>query len=249
MPKNKRLRMFAGPNGSGKTTLFKEFCKNYEPGYFVNADEFEKQLQTSGLLDISEVGVKASPKDLLVFSKTKEAISLKTKAENEGHKINLEIKENFMVDAAKDTHSYEAAYAAAFIRWLLLKNDQSFSCETVMSHVSKIVELKKAKSKDYKTYLYFVCIDNPDINVDRVKNREMSGGHNVDEGKIRDRYPNALKNLYPAIKLSDRTYLFDNSGKKLILIAEIFKGALQMKVSNPPMWFRNHVLPNYTLTS
>ncbi len=42
-----RLRVFAGPNGSGKTTLFKAFTKRYDPGYFINADEYEQQL-TSG---------------------------------------------------------------------------------------------------------------------------------------------------------------------------------------------------------
>lgn len=42
MQENKRMRIFAGPNGSGKSTLFSEFKKNYDPGYFVNADELEK---------------------------------------------------------------------------------------------------------------------------------------------------------------------------------------------------------------
>ena len=42
MRKNKRLRVFAGPNGSGKSTLFEEFKKHFDPGYFINADEFEK---------------------------------------------------------------------------------------------------------------------------------------------------------------------------------------------------------------
>ncbi len=42
MQENKRIRIFAGPNGSGKSTLFSEFKKNYNPGYFVNADELEK---------------------------------------------------------------------------------------------------------------------------------------------------------------------------------------------------------------
>jgi predicted ABC-type ATPase len=49
MPKDKRLRVFAGPNGSGKSTLFNEFKTQYNPGYFINADELEKLLLEYGI--------------------------------------------------------------------------------------------------------------------------------------------------------------------------------------------------------
>ena len=61
----------------------------------------------------------------------------------------------------------------------------SFSFETVMSHPSKIKELKKAKEKGYRIYLYFVCTDDAEINVNRVANRIEKGGHPVDVYKIR----------------------------------------------------------------
>lgn len=193
------------------------------------------------------IGINATRKHLEVFSKTKEAKSLCAKADVEGHVIDIEIKENYIVDKAKDTHSYEAAYAASLIRWLLFKNGKSFSFETVMSHVSKIGELKKAKEKNYKTYLYFVCTDDPQINVSRVANRIDKGGHPVNTDKIKSRYLKTLKNLLPAIKLANRFYLFDNSGKELKLIAEGYNGALQLKVSTPPQWFIDFVLPHYQL--
>lgn len=41
---NKKIRVFAGPNGSGKSPLFSEFSKNYNTGFFINADELEKKL-------------------------------------------------------------------------------------------------------------------------------------------------------------------------------------------------------------
>ena len=121
MQNNKRVRIFAGPNGSGKSTLFKEFEKKYNPGFFINADELENQLSSSGLINLSNIGVKATDKDLVLFQKTNEAKSLLKKAVNEGGCINLKIKENFIVDIAKDIHSYEASFAAAFIRHLLIK--------------------------------------------------------------------------------------------------------------------------------
>ena len=245
MQKNKRLRVFAGPNGSGKSTLFNEFKKNYNPGYFINADELEKLLNTIGLIDLQPMGIKALPKDLKLFYKTKEAKTLLVKSADENHVIDITINENFIVDKTKETHSYEASFAAAFIRWLLYKNMISFSFETVMSHPSKIKELKKAKEKGYRVYLYFVCTDDAEINVNRVANRIEKGGHPVDVYKIRSRYEKTLNNLYPAIETSDRVYLFDNSGKRMELIAEIFNGALQLKVNTPPRWFIEYILPHY----
>ena len=63
MQGKKRLRVFAGPNGSGKSTLFNVFKKNFNPGYFVNADELEKLLNNSGLIDLSAFDISARPKD------------------------------------------------------------------------------------------------------------------------------------------------------------------------------------------
>ena len=246
MQNKKRLRVFAGPNGSGKSTLFDAFKKRYDPGFLVNADELEKQLNSRGLIDLIPIGIKATQKDLEAFSKTSEAKSLLTRATGEGNIIDIEIKENFIVDRTKETHSYEASFAASFIRWLLYKKNKSFSFETVMSHPSKIEEIKRAQKIGYRTYLYFVCTDDPEINVDRVANRVQMGGHAVKVDKIRSRYSLTLKNLFPAIKSVNRAYLFDNSSKKLNLIAEVFEGSMQLKVKTLPRWFKDSLLPYYT---
>jgi ABC-type cobalamin/Fe3+-siderophores transport system ATPase subunit len=52
---SKRMRVFAGPNGSGKTTIFKGMLANekIQLGAYVNADEIEKALLETGLLDFS----------------------------------------------------------------------------------------------------------------------------------------------------------------------------------------------------
>lgn len=245
MQKDKRLRIFCGPNGSGKSTLFNRFKMNYNPGYFINADELEKHLNSSGLIDLQPIGIKATSRDLMIFSKTKEAKSLIGKANAEGHIIDIGINENFIVDKAKDTHSYEASFVAAFIRQLLYKNNSSFSFETVMSHPSKITEIRNANKNGYKIYLYFICTDDIEININRVANRVEQGGHAVNKNKISSRYEKTLENLYDAVKLSNRVYLFDNSGKNMELIAEIFEGALQLKVNDLPKWFVEYVLPHY----
>jgi hypothetical protein len=55
------------------------------------------------------------------------------------------VSENCIVDKSKETHSYEASFVAAFIRSILFKSGKSFSYETVMSHSSKVKELKAAQ--------------------------------------------------------------------------------------------------------
>ncbi len=245
MSNNKKIRIFAGPNGSGKSTLFKEFSKNYNTGFFINADEIETKLKSSGLIDLKEMGLVASQVDLENFKSLDSSKSLYRKAETEGHKINILIKQNFIVDASKETHSYEGAFVASFIRDLLIKQNKSFSFETVMSHSSKINEINTIVKKGYDAYLYFVCIDSPEVNISRVNNRVDKGGHNVSEDKVLNRYYRALEMVHLVLPLCYRAYLFDNSGKTQELIAEVYKGAMMLKTDNPPQWFIKYVLPYY----
>ena len=98
---NKRIRLFAGPNGSGKSSLFHEFSKNYSTGFFVNADDLERKLIAFSLIDLKEVGVTATQKDLDDFSTLPSSVSLLTKAEVAGHKIDVSIVENCIVDKSR----------------------------------------------------------------------------------------------------------------------------------------------------
>ena len=246
MPSNKKIRIFAGPNGSGKSTLFHEFSKNYNTGFFINADILEKRLAESGLIDLKEIGLDATQDDLDAFMTLDSSKTLFNKAAEEGHVIDVFVKENFIVDASKETHSYEGAFIASFIRHLLIAQNKSFSFETVMSHTSKIDEIRQVVSLGYNAYLYFVCIDSPEVNVSRVNNRVEKGGHEVAEDKIIDRYYRTLENLHLALPHCYRAYLFDNSGKEQLLIAEVYKGSMELKTDKLPNWFIKFVLPYYT---
>lgn len=244
----KSIRVFAGPNGSGKSTLFEEI-KNKEYfniGFFINADEIESQLKKTSFIDLTDFGIKTTQSELENFLKSPSAISLLEKAKKFGNEINIEIINNLIVDKAKDTLSYEASLIAAFIRHLLFNQNKSFAFETVMSHASKIDELEIAKNKGYKIYLYFICTDDPQINISRVENRVVKGGHNVAAINIKKRYKKTLENLAPAMKVARRAYLFDNSEKgRFKLIAETFNNRLKLNVDSPPKWFIDFVLPNF----
>lgn len=244
----KRLRIFAGPNGSGKSTLFEEFSKNYNTGYFINADYLEKILKTKGLIDLDFYKIKATSDDLLNFLKKESTKSLIDTAKTKGFEISLEIKENFILSLSKNPNSYEGSLISSFLREKLLKENKSFCFETVMSHFSKLDDIKEANSLGYTSYLYFVCIDDPEINISRVENRVQKGGHPVDSEIIKSRYTRTLNNLFPAIEISNKVYLFDNSGDKLTLIAEINDAkSLKLHINEEdfPNWFKDFVLNHF----
>lgn len=243
MPKVKRLRMFAGPNGSGKSTLFEAFKKNFKPGFFINSDLIEKEIHERGYINLEQYNLTLTQKDWEKFCKKENAQSLFTKSQKDGYEIDVAIKENIIVSKSKNTHSYEASLITSFLREKMMETNQSFSFETVMSHVSKLDELVAAKEQGYKTYFYFICLDDPDLNISRIEDRVEKGGHNVDSQKVADRYSRTLENLLPAMKLADQCYLFDNS-EEMKLVAESKDGNITILLDEKdlPNWFINYVI-------
>ena len=98
-----------------------------------------------------------------------------------------------MILSDNNINSYIAADIANFLREALLDAGVSFSYETVMSHVSKVEFLKKAKANNYKIYLYFIATEDPEININRVKIRIAQKGHSVNPETIKRRYFKAYK--------------------------------------------------------
>lgn len=135
-------------------------------------------------------------------------------------------------------NSYFASVLSDFIRHKLLDVHLSFTFETVMSSEDKVAFMLKARASGYRTYLYFVATEDPDININRVKNRVAAGGHPVPTEKIVQRYSRCLSLLPSAIAASSRAYIFDNSGADLVLLAEVTDGTdLEFKVDEVPDWF------------
>lgn len=107
-----------------------------------------------------------------------------------------------------------------------------------MSHPSKVDFMREARACGYRTYLYFVSTENPDINVDRVTIRVHEGGHPVAPEKVHERYAKSLGLLPGAVAASNRAYIFDNSGDSAVLLAEITDGTqLEYRTEDIPDWF------------
>lgn len=133
-------------------------------------------------------------------------------------------KNSIVVNKVEEINSYVAADLAEFIRLELVNAGLSFTFETVMSYNGKLDFISSAKKQGYRIYLYFISTEDPSININRVAVRVAQKGHKVQKRKIRNRYYKSLRNLKGAVKLSDRAYLFDNSGKLSKLILEVTEG-------------------------
>ena len=230
-----RLRMFAGPNGSGKSTI-KETLPPQWLGVYINADEMEKAIRSDGYLSLPSFEVMADTVELQAFL---QASTLLAKEGLLPQAQQLTVVDGKVCFGAIVINSYWASVLADFIRHKLLAAQVSFTFETVMSSPDKVDFLHKAQQAGYRTYLYFVATEDPEINVARVQYRVETGGHPVAEEKIRSRYVRSLQWLPQAVAYADRAYIFDNSGSERVWIAEVTDGIeVEMKTDEMPAWFK-----------
>ncbi|MCL2760136.1 MAG: zeta toxin family protein [Desulfuromonadales bacterium] len=110
-----------------------------------------------------------------------------------------------------------AAQEAERLRELCFSERRSFTFETVLSTERNLDLISRAKSAGFYVESVFVLTANPELNVFRVKSRELSGGHSVPPDKIRSRYTKSLANISKLLTLSDVFLLIDNTAQPEIL--------------------------------
>jgi predicted ABC-type ATPase len=105
----------------------------------------------------------------------------------------------------------KAAEKATQMRYECLKQGRDFVFETVFSSPEKLEFLKKAKEAGFFIRFFYVCTSDPSINVARITQRYLNGGHEVPISKVISRYYKSLLNAEEAIAFVDRAYVYDNS--------------------------------------
>ncbi|WP_236976837.1 zeta toxin family protein [Membranihabitans maritimus] len=234
----KKLRMFAGPNGSGKSTLIAQIGSQYNLGYTINADLVKQLLDTQTFFDCRQFyphTLSQADWDTFLHNHKRDERNF------ESLKNKLTIKNNVFV-CKKEINSYEASFVATFFRTKLLRTKHTFSFETVMSHDSKVQFLKEAKSAGFKTYLYFICTQDPEINKQRVLNRVQKGGHNVDPKKIENRYFRSLGLLFEAFQAVDRAFVLDSTNQNRTVILEKQSNNIIFHEQKYPEWIAIYLL-------
>lgn len=237
----KRLRVFAGPNGSGKSTI-KDVVLDYAHlGVYVNADNLKIILQRERKLNLSNYNVQL---DCNHFKQKLHRSSLASKIKDVEFTlscVNFDGNQIILKDGY-EIEDYFVSYITSYIWEELLRTSNKFTVETVMSHPSKLDFMRQAQKAGFKVYLYFVSLADPELNKHRVQVRVSQGGHPVDEGKIRQRYYRTMDNLYEALKIADKAYLFDNSFSEPNLFATKENGVISIKSEYIPKWFDTYVV-------
>lgn len=135
----------------------------------------------------------------------------------------------------------KAAQTATGQRYECLSNGTDFVFETVFSSAEKMEFLRKAKDAGFFIRIFYVCTESPLININRIAQRYLNGGHEVPISKTISRYYSSLKNISEAIKIADRVYLYDNSTENAAprLILRTTDGRIAKRYTDDlPEWVR-----------
>jgi predicted ABC-type ATPase len=138
-----------------------------------------------------------------------------------------------------------AQQAVREARTRALRRGIDYSWETVMSHPSHIDHFIEARRAGYLARLIFVAVDDPLVNILRVRERVQSGGHDVPEDRIEARYWKCLAQLPRALLASDEARIFDNSdaSEPFRLIASIKRDHIHFHQHylGMPAWFQRTI--------
>lgn len=235
-----RLRVLAGPNGSGKSTLAMQLTSKYAVNlyHFLNADELNKEIAAQHK---TPCPFSIDPAELVRFIEGS-TYPAEYKAPFLNSRIQIRDDDFICCDPAC-VNSYTSAIIADFLKQQYLIRKISFSFETVFSHPAKIDILKQAQQLGYRTYMYFVATESPEINIGRIQLRVRKNGHGVPEDKTRSRYHRCLNQIKDALPYLNRAYFFDNTDENTRFLAEFSKeSGMIFYTADLPFWFRNHVM-------
>jgi predicted ABC-type ATPase len=102
-----------------------------------------------------------------------------------------------------------------------LRKAESFAIETTLAGKNYLRMMLEARLGGFEIVLVYIGTENVEINLARIKNRVLAGGHDVPEQDVRRRYKRSFENLPIAIQRADHAILFDNSteeGYRLVAI-------------------------------
>ena len=113
---------------------------------------------------------------------------------------------------AIDASDFDAARVILLKAEELLDARQSFTVETTLSGKTYLKMAKRAKLLGYVVRLFFVGTSNVGINIERVRERVLRGGHDIPLADQLRRYPRSFENMKALFAIADYASLYDNSG-------------------------------------
>ncbi len=117
-----------------------------------------------------------------------------------------------------------------------LKKNESFAIETTLSGRNYLQMMLDAKARGFEVRLVYIGTESVEINLARIRNRVLAGGHDVPDNDVRRRYKRSLENLPVAIKRADDSILFDNSTSDGYRLAAILSSTGDRWFEPKPSW-------------
>lgn len=133
----------------------------------------------------------------------------------------------------------QAAKLALIARNTCIEKRISFVFESTFSGNSEIRTLVEAKNSGFKINGVIVGTENLNLNLQRITERSLSGGHFVPTEDVLRRNLRVGRNYSSILSLSDRLYLVDNSGTCPKIQAIIKEQKIKFLAKNTAKWVLN----------
>lgn len=117
-----------------------------------------------------------------------------------------------------------------------LERGESFSVETTLSGKNYLKMMVDARSRGFEVVLIYIGTDHVEINLARIANRVLGGGHNVPAADVRRRYDRSFENLPAAAARADHVLLFDNSTEQGYQLVGIISPPVVKWFDLLPLW-------------
>ena len=142
-------------------------------------------------------------------------------------RINPKVPQRAGISAGREVLRRSAEY---------LRTAESFAIETTLAGHWTSDAIRAALERSFFTRLFYICLDNPERSIQRVRERVAQGGHDVPDDDVRRRYARSLSNACHLVQIVDQAVVFDNSGAEPRPVFEMRQGRMLSIVNEMPLW-------------
>ena len=104
----------------------------------------------------------------------------------------------------------------------MILRGREFAFETTLSGRAYVRLFGRLRERGFRIVLFYLWIPSPAFSAARVASRVANGGHDIQPDTIERRYLKSLGNLFHLyVPLADLTLIFDNSGERAALVAQL----------------------------
>lgn len=128
---------------------------------------------------------------------------------------------------------YEALVREARLR---IANGESFGIDIVFGNRETEDLILPARDAGYRIISHIVGACDPEICVQRVRNRARLGGHGHPPEAVLRLYPDALAAAGEIVVLSNEAAIYDNSGKSMKPVARMRNFQMEILAQPLPRW-------------